>query len=96
MEKFFYVSQCFHLQNEGNNSIYHTGRHVFNHLFSNNSVKSLLAYAFDFFFNALKMIVANPSEDGQVLRVIPSTQTGMAQVIIPQGQLVDVNSPQGE
>lgn len=63
---------------------------------SNNSVKSLLAYAFDFFFNASKMIVANPSENGQVLRVIPSTQTGMAQVIIPQGQLVDVNSPRGE
>nr|XP_021558682.1 calcium-responsive transcription factor [Neomonachus schauinslandi] len=43
--------------------------------------------------NAQMMIVANPSENGQVLRVIPSTQTGMAQVIIPQGQLVDVNSP---
>uniref|UniRef100_A0A2K5PM26 Calcium responsive transcription factor n=1 Tax=Cebus imitator TaxID=2715852 RepID=A0A2K5PM26_CEBIM len=40
-----------------------------------------------------EMIVASPSENGQVLRVIPSTQTGMAQVIIPQGQLVDVNSP---
>lgn len=63
---------------------------------STNSVKSLLTYAFDFSFNASKMIVANPSENGQVLRVIPSTQTGMAQVIIPQGQLVDVNSPQGE
>ncbi|XP_032715939.1 calcium-responsive transcription factor isoform X4 [Lontra canadensis] len=44
--------------------------------------------------NAQMMIVANPSENGQVLRVIPSTQTGMAQVIVPQGQLVDVNSPQ--
>lgn len=43
--------------------------------------------------NAQMMIVASPSENGQVLRVIPSTQTGMAQVIIPQGQLVDVNSP---
>ncbi|XP_054964952.1 calcium-responsive transcription factor isoform X4 [Pan paniscus] len=41
----------------------------------------------------LKMIVASPTENGQVLRVIPPTQTGMAQVIIPQGQLVDVNSP---
>ncbi|XP_074255340.1 calcium-responsive transcription factor isoform X5 [Saimiri boliviensis] len=41
----------------------------------------------------LKMIVASSSENGQVLRVIPSTQTGMAQVIIPPGQLVDVNSP---
>ncbi|XP_046514360.1 calcium-responsive transcription factor isoform X2 [Equus quagga] len=40
------------------------------------------------------MIVASPSEDGQVLRVIPSTQTGMAPVVIPQGQLVDVTSPQ--
>ncbi|NP_001339606.1 calcium-responsive transcription factor isoform X11 [Homo sapiens] len=39
------------------------------------------------------MIVASPTENGQVLRVIPPTQTGMAQVIIPQGQLVDVNSP---
>lgn len=47
-------------------------------------------------FLMFKMIVANPSENGQVLRVIPSTQTGMAQVIVPQGQLVDVNSPQGE
>ncbi|XP_012929924.1 calcium-responsive transcription factor isoform X1 [Heterocephalus glaber] len=40
------------------------------------------------------MIVASPSENGQVLHVIPSTQTGMGQVIIPQGQLVDANSPQ--
>ncbi|XP_025261063.1 calcium-responsive transcription factor isoform X2 [Theropithecus gelada] len=40
-----------------------------------------------------EMIVASPTENGQVLRVIPSTQTAMAQVIIPQGQLVDVNSP---
>lgn len=45
--------------------------------------------------NAQMMIVASPSEDGQVLRVIPSTQTGMAPVVIPQGQLVDVTSPQG-
>ncbi|XP_073865878.1 calcium-responsive transcription factor isoform X4 [Macaca fascicularis] len=43
--------------------------------------------------NAQMMIVASPTENGQVLRVIPSTQTAMAQVIIPQGQLVDVNSP---
>ncbi|XP_012594400.2 calcium-responsive transcription factor isoform X4 [Microcebus murinus] len=42
--------------------------------------------------NAHMMIVASPSENGQVLRVIPSTQTRMAQVILPQGQLVDVNS----
>ena len=42
------------------------------------------------------MIVASSLENGQVLRVIPSTQTGMAQVIIPQGQLVDMNSPRGE
>ncbi|XP_037379764.1 calcium-responsive transcription factor isoform X2 [Talpa occidentalis] len=44
--------------------------------------------------NAQMMIVASPSENGQVLHVIPSTQTGMAQVIIPQGQLVDVNGLQ--
>uniref|UniRef100_A0A8D1SG57 Calcium responsive transcription factor n=3 Tax=Sus scrofa TaxID=9823 RepID=A0A8D1SG57_PIG len=43
--------------------------------------------------NAQMMIVASPSENGQVLRVIPSTQSGMTQVIIPQEQLVDVNSP---
>ncbi|KAF0872241.1 CARTF factor, partial [Crocuta crocuta] len=43
--------------------------------------------------NEQMMIVPSPSENGQVLRVIPSNQTGMAQVIIPQGQLVDVNSP---
>ncbi|XP_071474992.1 calcium-responsive transcription factor isoform X4 [Marmota flaviventris] len=55
-----------------------------------------MAYAFVFvcLFNASKMIVASPSENGQVLRVIPSTQSGMAQVIIPQGQLADINSPQ--
>ncbi|XP_036899468.1 calcium-responsive transcription factor isoform X2 [Sturnira hondurensis] len=44
--------------------------------------------------NAQMMIVASSLENGQVLRVIPSTQTGMTQVIIPQGQLVDMNSPQ--
>ncbi|XP_060050094.1 calcium-responsive transcription factor isoform X3 [Erinaceus europaeus] len=43
--------------------------------------------------SAEMMIVASPSENGQVLRVIPSTQTEMRQVIIPQGQLVDVNTP---
>ncbi|XP_047629226.1 calcium-responsive transcription factor isoform X4 [Phacochoerus africanus] len=43
--------------------------------------------------NAQMMIVASPSENGQVLRVIPSTQSGMTQVIIPQEPLVDVNSP---
>lgn len=42
------------------------------------------------------MIVASSSENGQMLRVIPSTQTGMTQVIIPPGQLVDMNSPLGE
>ncbi|XP_071072276.1 calcium-responsive transcription factor isoform X6 [Dasypus novemcinctus] len=42
----------------------------------------------------LKMIVTSPSENGQVLQVIPATQTGMAEVIIPQGRPVDVNSPQ--
>ncbi|XP_043361542.1 calcium-responsive transcription factor isoform X3 [Dermochelys coriacea] len=40
------------------------------------------------------MIVASQSEHGQVLHVIPSTQPGMAQVIIPQGQLLDVTSTQ--
>ncbi|XP_006889213.1 PREDICTED: LOW QUALITY PROTEIN: calcium-responsive transcription factor [Elephantulus edwardii] len=44
--------------------------------------------------NTEMMIVASPSENGHVLQVIPSTQTEMAQVIIPQEQLVDVNSPQ--
>nr|XP_023398020.1 calcium-responsive transcription factor isoform X1 [Loxodonta africana]XP_023398022.1 calcium-responsive transcription factor isoform X1 [Loxodonta africana]XP_023398023.1 calcium-responsive transcription factor isoform X1 [Loxodonta africana]XP_023398025.1 calcium-responsive transcription factor isoform X1 [Loxodonta africana]XP_023398027.1 calcium-responsive transcription factor isoform X1 [Loxodonta africana]XP_023398028.1 calcium-responsive transcription factor isoform X1 [Loxodonta afr len=42
--------------------------------------------------SAQMMIVGNPSENGQVLQVIPSTQTEMAPVIVPQGQLVDVNS----
>ncbi|XP_048200890.1 calcium-responsive transcription factor isoform X2 [Perognathus longimembris pacificus] len=44
--------------------------------------------------NTQMMIVASPSENGQVLRVIPSIQTGMTHVIIPQEQLVDVNGPQ--
>ncbi|XP_015262996.1 PREDICTED: calcium-responsive transcription factor [Gekko japonicus] len=38
------------------------------------------------------MIVASHSENGQVLHVLPSTQPGIAQVIIPQGQLLDVSS----
>lgn len=42
------------------------------------------------------MIVASQSENGQVLHVIPSAQPGMAQVIIPQGQLLDVTGTQGE
>lgn len=42
------------------------------------------------------MIVASQSENGQVLHVIPSAQPGMAQVIIPQGHLLDVTSTQGE
>ncbi|XP_026709019.1 calcium-responsive transcription factor isoform X5 [Athene cunicularia] len=41
-----------------------------------------------------QMIVASQSENGQVLHVIPSAQPGMAQVIIPQGQLLDVASTQ--
>uniref|UniRef100_A0A8D2L2L1 Calcium responsive transcription factor n=1 Tax=Varanus komodoensis TaxID=61221 RepID=A0A8D2L2L1_VARKO len=36
------------------------------------------------------MIVASQSENGQVLHVIPSSQPGMAQVIIPHGQHLDV------
>lgn len=42
------------------------------------------------------MIVTSQSENGQVLHVIPSAQPGMAQVIIPQGQLLDVTSTQGK
>nr|XP_056717430.1 calcium-responsive transcription factor [Euleptes europaea] len=38
------------------------------------------------------MIVASRSENGQVLHVVPSTQPGIAQVIIPQGQLLDLSS----
>ncbi|NWX99715.1 CARTF factor, partial [Nothoprocta ornata] len=41
-----------------------------------------------------QMIVASHSEHGQVLHVIPSAQPGMAQVIVPQGQLLDVTSMQ--
>ncbi|NWH71870.1 CARTF factor, partial [Piaya cayana] len=44
--------------------------------------------------NAHMMIVASQSENGQVLQVIPSAQAGMTQVIIPQGQLLDVTSMQ--
>ncbi|NXC42810.1 CARTF factor, partial [Penelope pileata] len=44
--------------------------------------------------SAQMMIVASQSENGQVLHVIPSAQPGMAQVIIPQGQLLDVTSAQ--
>ncbi|NXX94907.1 CARTF factor, partial [Centropus bengalensis] len=44
--------------------------------------------------SAQMMIVASQSENGQVLHVIPSAQPGMAQVIIPQGQLLDVTSMQ--
>ncbi|KAM9548154.1 calcium-responsive transcription factor isoform 4-T5 [Guaruba guarouba] len=42
--------------------------------------------------SAPMMIVASQSENGQVLHVIPSAQPGMAQVIIPHGQLLDVTS----
>ncbi|XP_053136801.1 calcium-responsive transcription factor isoform X2 [Hemicordylus capensis] len=41
------------------------------------------------------MIVASQTENGQVLHVIPSAQPGMARVIIPQSQLLDVTSSQG-
>ncbi|XP_067844016.1 calcium-responsive transcription factor isoform X2 [Heptranchias perlo] len=37
-----------------------------------------------------EMIVTSQSENGQVLHVIPSNQPGVAQVLIPQGQLLDV------
>lgn len=42
------------------------------------------------------MIVASQSENGQVLHLVPSTQPGMAQVIIPQGQFLHVTSSQGK
>ncbi|NWI94963.1 CARTF factor, partial [Pitta sordida] len=42
--------------------------------------------------SAPTMIVASHSENGQVLHVIPSGQPGVTQVIIPQGQLLDVTS----
>ncbi|XP_065607156.1 calcium-responsive transcription factor [Cyrtonyx montezumae] len=44
--------------------------------------------------SAHMMIVASQSENGHVLHVIPSAQPGMAQVIIPQGHLLDVASTQ--
>ncbi|NXF78480.1 CARTF factor, partial [Sclerurus mexicanus] len=44
--------------------------------------------------SAPMMIVASQSENGQVLHVIPSAQPGVTQVIIPQGQLLDVTSTQ--
>ncbi|XP_072117616.1 calcium-responsive transcription factor [Mobula birostris] len=42
--------------------------------------------------NARMMIVTSQSENGQVLHVIPSNQSGVAQVLIPQGQLLDIAS----
>lgn len=44
--------------------------------------------------NAQMAITTSPSENGQVLHVIPPTQTGMAQETIPREQLVDATSPQ--
>ncbi|KAK7806833.1 hypothetical protein U0070_010317 [Myodes glareolus] len=44
--------------------------------------------------NAQMTITTSPSENGQVLHVIPPTQTGMAQVIIPREPLVDATRPQ--
>ncbi|KGL80299.1 Calcium-responsive transcription factor, partial [Tinamus guttatus] len=44
--------------------------------------------------SAHMMIVASHSEHGQVLHVIPSAQQGTAQVIIPQGPLLDVSGTQ--
>ncbi|XP_014104833.1 PREDICTED: calcium-responsive transcription factor isoform X2 [Pseudopodoces humilis] len=44
--------------------------------------------------SAPMMIVASQSENGQVLHVIPSTQPGVTQLIIPPGQLLDVTSTQ--
>ncbi|XP_078084825.1 calcium-responsive transcription factor-like isoform X2 [Mustelus asterias] len=37
-----------------------------------------------------QMIVTSQSENGQVLHVIPSNSPGVAQVLIPQGQILDV------
>ncbi|XP_057614502.1 calcium-responsive transcription factor isoform X2 [Chionomys nivalis] len=39
-------------------------------------------------------VTTSPSENGQVLHVIPPTQTEMAQVTIPREPLVDATSPQ--
>ncbi|NXG04286.1 CARTF factor, partial [Sakesphorus luctuosus] len=44
--------------------------------------------------SAPMMIVASQSGNGQVLHVIPSAQPRVTQVIIPQGQLLDVTSTQ--
>ncbi|XP_043931026.1 calcium-responsive transcription factor [Protopterus annectens] len=44
--------------------------------------------------NTPMMIVASQSENGQLLHVIPSSQPGMAQVIIPQSQLLGVTGLQ--
>ncbi|NWI51209.1 CARTF factor, partial [Calyptomena viridis] len=44
--------------------------------------------------SAPMMIVASQSENGQMLHVIPSAQPGVTQVIIPQGQLLDVTGTQ--
>lgn len=44
--------------------------------------------------NAQMTITTSPSENGQVLHVLPPTQTGMAQVIIPREPLVDATRPQ--
>nr|XP_033800923.1 calcium-responsive transcription factor [Geotrypetes seraphini]XP_033800924.1 calcium-responsive transcription factor [Geotrypetes seraphini]XP_033800925.1 calcium-responsive transcription factor [Geotrypetes seraphini]XP_033800927.1 calcium-responsive transcription factor [Geotrypetes seraphini] len=44
--------------------------------------------------NTQMMIVTSQSENGQVLHVIPSNSSGMAQVLIPQGQFLDVASSQ--
>ncbi|XP_038644416.1 calcium-responsive transcription factor-like isoform X1 [Scyliorhinus canicula] len=40
--------------------------------------------------NTRMMIVTSQSENGQVLHVIPSNPPGVAQVLIPQGQILDV------
>ncbi|KAK6483225.1 calcium-responsive mRNAion factor-like isoform X1 [Huso huso] len=40
------------------------------------------------------MIVTGQSENGQVFHVIPSSQLGSAQVLLPQGQLLDVTAAQ--
>ncbi|XP_007904077.1 calcium-responsive transcription factor isoform X2 [Callorhinchus milii] len=46
--------------------------------------------------SARMMIVTSQSDSGQLLHVIPSNQPGVAQVLIPQGQLLDVAGSQDD
>ncbi|KAJ1186579.1 hypothetical protein NDU88_003360 [Pleurodeles waltl] len=42
--------------------------------------------------NTQMMIVTGQSENGQVLHVIPATQSTMAQVMLPQGQILNITA----